>query len=60
MSIQEQVMAKRAQKGLRLVFIIPGRPDPFVCYPATNASAAEWLTKAEERGWELADDEATS
>jgi hypothetical protein len=60
MSIQEQVMAKRAQQGLRLALIIPGRPDPFVCYPATDASAAEWMTKAEKRGWVLADDEAAS
>jgi hypothetical protein len=60
MSIQEQVMARRKAEGLRLVFAIPGRADVFVCYPATDASAAEWMTKAEKRGWVLADDEAAS
>ena len=53
MSIQEQVMAKRTRKGLRLVFVIPGRPDPFVCYPADAMAMIKWLEKAEERGWEL-------
>ena len=53
-------MARRKAEGLRLVFAIPGRADVFVCYPATDASAAEWMTKAEKRGWVLADDEAAS
>ena len=60
MSIQGQVMAKRAQQGLRLTFIVPGRADVFVCYAATPVSVIEWLAKAEKRGWVLADDEAVS
>jgi hypothetical protein len=51
MSFQEQIMKGRAQQGLRLAFIIPGRLDVFVCYPATAARAAEWMAKAEKRGW---------
>jgi hypothetical protein len=48
MSIQDQIKAQRQKAGLRLAFIVPGRPDPFVCYPATDASAAEWMAKAGE------------
>jgi hypothetical protein len=60
MNIQEQIMRGRAQQGLRLTFIIPGRLDVFVCFPKDDASAAEWMAKAQKRGWVLADDEAAS
>ena len=53
MNIQEQIMMTRAQRGLRLAFSIPGRPDPFVCYPADAMAMIKWLEKAEQRGWEL-------
>jgi hypothetical protein len=51
MSIQERVMAWRQQADLRLAFIVPGRDDPFVCYPKDEVSRTEWLAKAEQQGW---------
>jgi hypothetical protein len=55
MSIQKLIMEKRKAAGLRLAFIIPDRPDVFVCYPATPSHKAEWLAKADKRGWTLAE-----
>jgi hypothetical protein len=51
MTIQEQIMAGRQQADLRLAFIVPGRDDPFVCYPKDETSRDAWLAKAEQQGW---------
>lgn len=44
---------RRERAGLKLTFIVPDRPDPFVCYPKDAADKAKWLRQAVERGWKL-------
>lgn len=46
-------MAHRAERGLALVFEIPGREDAFTCYPRDNAQKAKWLADAADKGWTL-------
>jgi hypothetical protein len=50
----QQVMERRQQQGLRLAFITPDRPEPFVCYPKDESQKQRYLASAKRQGWVLA------
>jgi hypothetical protein len=51
--ILDLAMARRAGRGLTLTFHIPGRSDPFTCFPKDDTQKAVWLANAKAKGWKL-------
>lgn len=51
--ILEMAMRRRADAGLRLEFVVPGRDDTFVCYAKDETQKQAWLASYSKRGWML-------
>ncbi len=51
MEIQEIIMKRRAEAGLFLEFVVPGRETTFTCYPKDEATKTAWLAKYLAKGW---------
>lgn len=51
--IVKLAMAKRTAAGLKLVFQVPDRAEPFDCYPKDEAQKAAWLANSAGKGWTL-------
>ena len=53
MTVQEIIMQKRTEAGLRLEFNVPDRASTFTCYPKDDAQKQKFLDNADAKGWTL-------